>query len=365
MLNWFRVHSMKGVQTLMLIAVAAVFCGLTASSASAQECSFAVSGTDFSAHLYPAVDARTTEVSGDACGLYSVQTEAWIDGAPWASCLLGSPYSPTVCYALANIQARAIPEFGLACGGWTGISRHWAIYTPTGGWTQLNNGADKNTHLRPEICKNTSITGECDAEFEYWDEQLQTCVTYNTPIIIPLTKSQAIKLTGVAGGVGFDFDGDGSVERTAWTAPGSRLAFLAIDRNGNGSIDSGSELFGNHTVPGEKLGFDALRILNEQMGGSKEIAVIDSTQPIFDKLLLWEDSNHNGVSEPYELQPATNLVARIGLGLMPTNRRDRFGNSLKFRGFAHVRTAPGQNRPTSAKDDLERQINIYDVLFVR
>ena len=46
--------------------------------------------------------------------------------------------------------------------------------------------------------------------------------TYNTPILIPLTRAQAIKLTNVAGGVGFDHNGDGLLERTAWTAADSK-----------------------------------------------------------------------------------------------------------------------------------------------
>ena len=59
----------------------------------------------------------------------------------------------------------------------------------------------------------------------------------------------AYKLTGPSRGVQFDVDGDGAKEQTAWTAADSHLAFLALDRNGNGVIDSGKELFGSNTIP--------------------------------------------------------------------------------------------------------------------
>lgn len=58
----------------------------------------------------------------------------------------------------------------------------------------------------------------------------------------------SVVLTSVAAGVLFDIDGDGDLEHVAWTEPGAAVALLAIDRNGDGRITTGAELFGSFSV---------------------------------------------------------------------------------------------------------------------
>ena len=181
-------------------------------------------------------------------------------------------------------------------------------------------------------------------------------------ILIPLTRAQRYALTSVAEGVQFDLDADGTPEQTAWTAGDSRLAFLAIDRNNNGVIDNGSELFGNHTVAGASNGFLALQNLMPLNGSP---GWIDDEDPIYPKLLLWEDRNHNGRSEADELQLAGNVLTRIGLGYSAHARRDGAGNQFRYRGWAEVRTQPGHNPVAGGADHQARRIDIYDVIFVR
>jgi hypothetical protein len=67
-----------------------------------------------------------------------------------------------------------------------------------------------------------------------------------TPIVLSLRGGY--HMTSPAAGVRFDIDADGSAEETAWTEPNGDVGFLAIDRNGNGRIDSGTELFGDSTT---------------------------------------------------------------------------------------------------------------------
>ena len=88
----------------------------------------------------------------------------------------------------------------------------------------------------------------------------------------------------------FDLDSDGFSELTGWVDPDDAL--LAYDKNENGYIDNISELFGNETVDG----FTELARLDENGDGT-----IDIKDPNFDQLLLWQDSNTNGVSEVGEL----------------------------------------------------------------
>jgi hypothetical protein len=68
-----------------------------------------------------------------------------------------------------------------------------------------------------------------------------------SPIVIDTT-GEGFQLTSETDGVRFDIRGDGIPVDLAWTAIGSHNAFLALDRNGNGKIDSGKELFGNFTA---------------------------------------------------------------------------------------------------------------------
>ena len=76
---------------------------------------------------------------------------------------------------------------------------------------------------------------------------------------IATNRNARYQFTLVDDGVSFDVDGGGVLEQAAWTAPQSGVAFLALDRDGDGQITSGKELFGNHTLPGSPNGFDALR----------------------------------------------------------------------------------------------------------
>ncbi len=74
----------------------------------------------------------------------------------------------------------------------------------------------------------------------------------------------------------FDLDVDGAVDHIAFVAPGS--GFLALDRNGNGIIDDGSELFG--ATSGD--GFADLSAYDADGNGW-----IDETDPVFNDLRVW------------------------------------------------------------------------------
>jgi hypothetical protein len=172
---------------------------------------------------------------------------------------------------------------------------------------------------------------------------------FTSPIVINLSGGYA--LSGADDPVQFDIDGNGQREAIGWTARGSDEAFLALDRDGNGLITNGTELFGTATpVQGHTAanGFEALKSFDENGDG-----IIDSRDAIWTDLLLWRDIDHDGRSATTELLPIDRTpVSAIGLEFRWTGRRDRYGN--QFRYEAWVETDRGRHTRRT----------IYDIFFI-
>ncbi|MGH9814781.1 MAG: hypothetical protein ACRD5F_00975 [Candidatus Acidiferrales bacterium] len=150
-------------------------------------------------------------------------------------------------------------------------------------------------------------------------------------------QSSRYKLTSLEGGVRFDLDSDGSAEQISWTRADESVAFLVLDRNSNGLIDNGREMFGNFTpLEGDATaahGFEALATWDAPSAGGNGDGWIDPSDSVWIGLQLWVDSNHNGISEPAELfSLATYEVSRISIQAYAEERRDQHGNTFRFRG---------------------------------
>jgi hypothetical protein len=181
-------------------------------------------------------------------------------------------------------------------------------------------------NLIPEVCENGQ-----------WSFEWCGCVPYNTPLLIDVS-GNGFALTNAAAGVVFNLNNMGGSERISWTRGNSDDAWLVLDRNEDGAVDSGAELFGDVTAqaeptPGEtRNGFRALAEYDKTTNGGNADGRIDSMDAVFSNLRLWQDQNHDGVSQSNELKGLPSLgIMVIELDYKESKHRDRFGNRFRFR----------------------------------
>jgi len=154
------------------------------------------------------------------------------------------------------------------------------------------------------------------------------------PLVLDLDGNGSIQTTGLSHGVQFDLLGRGKLQ-TAWIGDGD--AFLALDRNGNGLVDGGNELFGEALGIDGNLtlsGFQALSLLDKPKHGGNGDGVVNAKDALFERLLVWTDRNTDGFSQPDELHTLTDSgIQELSLSYQyEMNSYDRNGNDLGQRG---------------------------------
>ncbi|HEX7154724.1 MAG TPA: hypothetical protein VF618_24775 [Thermoanaerobaculia bacterium] len=174
----------------------------------------------------------------------------------------------------------------------------------------------------------------------------------NCPIVLDLGDS-GLDLGSIDAPVAFDLDADGQRELLSWTAAQSEDALLAFDRNGNGTIDDGQELFGWATKlasgANAEVGYAALAELDANGDG-----VVDASDAAFAQLRAWVDTNHDGVSQAAELKSLASVgIIALEYDYKESERHDQDGNQLRYRARGWAANPAGN----------VRAITTYDVIF--
>ena len=77
------------------------------------------------------------------------------------------------------------------------------------------------------------------------------------------------------------------LKRTSWL--NNQDGFLVLDKNINGSLDNGEEMFSNSKVNEQNRGVASLAVIDADGNGK-----IDSADAVFNNLVVWQDANGNG-----------------------------------------------------------------------
>ena len=133
-----------------------------------------------------------------------------------------------------------------------------------------------------------------------------------TPLILDLD-GDGVETTSLNDGSYFDHDANGFAEQTGWA--GADDGLLVWDRNGDGRINDGKELFGDQTLlkngTSASNGFQALAEWDDNLDGK-----IDANDSIWSNLKVWQEYGGDGYSSPDELRTPSDL----GIACLSTGR---------------------------------------------
>ncbi|MEM1180862.1 MAG: hypothetical protein AAGM22_21130 [Acidobacteriota bacterium] len=211
-------------------------------------------------------------------------------------------------------------------------------------------------------------TAECNkaAEMNYTNIEISQIEddndTYNSPILIDFDRNQ-FHLSEER--VFFDIDADGELEFTNWTAGDQEDSFLVWDKNGNGVVDDGSELFGDSTIlllTGKPAahGYEALAELDMAIFGGNGDGFVSEADALFDQLSIWTDINHDGYSQGFEMVPAADSrLVRMNTRYHAIHPRyDSAGNLFLFFSRAWIEDGSGDAKRTWTTDVFFRGFEI-------
>jgi hypothetical protein len=167
-----------------------------------------------------------------------------------------------------------------------------------------------------------------------------------SPILIDLGNN-GINLGEAGAGVYFDINADGVRDHLQWVRSGGDEGFLALDRNGDGVVDDGSELFGVGTpmiLEGRSApnGFVGLAQYDSRQLGGNDDGLITEADAIWPQLRIWVDANADGVATYSEMRTLKSYGI-TALDTIPKFRKyvDPAGNVIPYWAWAMRTTRPG------------------------
>ncbi|HRE16701.1 MAG TPA: calcium-binding protein, partial [Rhodocyclaceae bacterium] len=170
------------------------------------------------------------------------------------------------------------------------------------GDANLDRAADMLRDLRQSEMSDID-RGRCEEAGDFFKRSRSAPPPRRDPLAIDLD-GDGIETVAAAEGILFDHDADAIKTATGWVNGDD--GWLVLDKNGNGHIDNGAELFGVDTVlaNGQKAtdGFQALAELDSNSDG-----MIDANDAAFQNLKVWRDIDQDGVSQSDELFKLTEL----------------------------------------------------------
>jgi hypothetical protein len=196
-------------------------------------------------------------------------------------------------------------------------------------------------------------TPEDCSEYSHWDgtccmDEYGCCeddYDCNTPLVLAFDGEPIAY--GTETDVSFDLTAHGECRASDW--PAATTPWLALDRNGNGRIDDGTELFGSATRLTSGLtapqGFAALAELDADHDGR-----ITAADPAWSRLVLWSDADRNRTSEGELASLETRGIVAIDLGWSLAIRCDERGNCEGERAAFVWRDASGAERTGAVVD---------------
>ena len=166
---------------------------------------------------------------------------------------------------------------------------------------------------------------------DWMDLYRKMLITQRDPLTLDLDGDgiETVASNGHKGAL-FDHDKNGIRFATGWVSKDD--GFLVYDRNGDGVVNNGGELFGDNTLlkNGERAtnGYQALADLDDNGDGK-----VDAADSAFAHLRVWRDLNQDGISQEGELLTLDEAkVKALNLANQSSNRDLGNGNTLAEEG---------------------------------